>query len=108
MHRLPRPPATSALSCKATTLIAVLTAMTFAASGAAPTTLYQSYQETFGLTPFTLTVIFGAYVLSLLGAAHHAALISRPLRVQPARFQLPLGTERDVPRFAPFVNTRPH
>jgi MFS family permease len=56
------------LSYKATTVIAVVTSMTFAASGAAPTTLYQHYQETFGLTPFVLTVIFGAYVLSLLGA----------------------------------------
>jgi len=31
------------LSYKATTLIAVITAMTFAASGAAPTMLYQRY-----------------------------------------------------------------
>ena len=57
----------ASLSYKATTVIAVITAMTFAASGAAPTTLYQRYQEVFGLTPFVLTVIFGAYVLSLLG-----------------------------------------
>jgi MFS family permease len=58
----------ASLSDKATTLTAVITAMTFSASGAAPTTLYHHYQETFGLTPFMLTVIFGAYVLSLLGA----------------------------------------
>jgi hypothetical protein len=64
----PLQPQRESLSYRATTLIAVITAMTFAASGAAPTTLYHQYQETFGLTPFMLTVIFGAYVLSLLGA----------------------------------------
>jgi hypothetical protein len=60
--------ATKSLSYKVTTFIAVVTAMTFAASGAAPTMFYQRYQETFGLTPFILTIIFGAYGLSLLGA----------------------------------------
>src|SRR5260221_7990150 len=48
--------------------MAVITAMTFSASGAAPTPLYQQYQESFGLTPLMLTVIFAAYVLSLLAA----------------------------------------
>jgi hypothetical protein len=40
--------------------------MTFSASGAAPTLLYQQYQESFGRTPAMLTIIFAAYVLSLL------------------------------------------
>ena len=44
----------------------MITAMTFSASGAAPTPLYHLYQERFGLTPATVTVIFAAYVLSLL------------------------------------------
>jgi MFS family permease len=66
----------ASLSDKATTLTAVITAMTFSASGAAPTTLYHHYQETFGLTPFMLTVIFGAYVLSLLGALLTVASLS--------------------------------
>src|SRR6202167_4051509 len=56
------------LSNTITTVIAVITAMTFAASGAAPTPLYHQYQESFGLTPFMLTIIFAAYVLSLLMA----------------------------------------
>ena len=56
------------LSNRATTVIAVTTAMTFSASGAAPTPLYQQYQESMGLTPAMLTVIFAAYVLSLLVA----------------------------------------
>src|SRR5258705_4334184 len=48
--------------------MAVITAMTFSACGAAPTPLFQQYQESFGLTPFMLTVIFAAYVLNLLAA----------------------------------------
>jgi len=44
----------------------VIAAMTFSASGAAPTPLYQEYQSHFGLTPFMVTVIFAAYVLCLL------------------------------------------
>jgi hypothetical protein len=64
----PRQPQRASLSYDATTVMAVITAMTFAASGAAPTPLYQQYQESFGLTPFMLTVIFAAYVLSLLAA----------------------------------------
>jgi hypothetical protein len=38
----------SVLSNVATTAVAVVTAMTFAASGAAPTSLYRQYQESFG------------------------------------------------------------
>ena len=72
------------LTYKATTLIAVITAMTFAASGAAPTMLYQQYQETFGLTPFVLTIIFGAYVLSLLGALLTVGSLSDYIGRRPA------------------------
>jgi MFS family permease len=80
----PAPQLRASLSYKATTLIAVITAMTFAASGAAPTTLYQRYQETFGLTPFILTVIFGAYVLSLLGALLTVGSLSDYIGRRPA------------------------
>ena len=72
------------LTYKATTLIAVITAMTFAASGAAPTMLYQRYQETFGLTPFILTIIFGAYALSLLGALLTVGSLSDYIGRRPA------------------------
>jgi MFS family permease len=72
------------LSYEATTLIAVITAITFAASGAAPTALYQRYQETFGLTPFVLTVIFGAYVLGLLGALLTVGSLSDYVGRRPA------------------------
>ena len=47
-------------------VVAMITAMTFSASGAAPTPLYHLYQEQFGLTPALVTVIFASYVLSLL------------------------------------------
>src|SRR5258707_4431279 len=59
-------PARTSLSNRSSTLFATLAAMTFPASGAAPTPLYQQYQESFGLTPAMLTIIFAAYVLSLL------------------------------------------
>jgi hypothetical protein len=62
----PRTPARGYLSCHVTTVTAVVAAMTFSASGAAPTPLYQAYQSHFGLTPFMVTVIFATYVLSLL------------------------------------------
>src|SRR3954468_22579418 len=80
----PRQPQRESLSYRATTLAAVITAMTFAASGAAPTTLYQHYQETFGLTPFMLTVIFGAHVLSLLGALLTVGSLSDYIGRRPA------------------------
>jgi MFS family permease len=54
------------LSNRTTVVMAVITAMTFSASGAAPTPLYQHYQEIFGLTPVALTIVFAAYVQSLL------------------------------------------
>jgi MFS family permease len=59
-------PSRASLPNTATTVIAVVAAMTFSASGAAPTPLYQLYQQCLGLTPAMLTVIFAAYVLSLL------------------------------------------
>jgi hypothetical protein len=57
-------------------VVAMITAMTFSASGAAPTPLL--YQEHFGLTPALVTVIFAAYVLSLL----LALLLSRSPPIQ--------------------------
>ena len=74
----------AALSYRAAAVTAVITAMTFAASGAAPTPLYHQYQEAFGLTPFMLTVIFGAYVLSLLGALLTVGSLSDYIGRRPA------------------------
>jgi hypothetical protein len=58
--------------------------MTFSASGAAPTPLYQQYQEAFGISPFVLTVIFAAYVLSLLTALLTVGSLSDYIGRRPA------------------------
>jgi MFS family permease len=60
--------APATLSRSAMTLFAAAAAVTFSASAAAPTPLYRHYQEAFGLAPVTLTIVFAAYVFSLLTA----------------------------------------
>jgi MFS transporter len=72
------------LSCHATTVTAVIAAMTFSASGAAPTPLYQQYQSHFGLTPFMVTVIFATYVLCLLLALLTVGSLSDYVGRRPA------------------------
>ena len=72
----PRQQARASLSNTATTVMAAITVMTFSACGAAPPPLYQQYQESFGLTPFMLTIIFAAYVVSLLAAMVHGSRFS--------------------------------
>jgi hypothetical protein len=72
------------LSTVTTTAVAVVTAMTFAASGAAPTALYHQYQDSFGLTSFAITVIFAAYVLSLLAALLTVGSLSDFIGRRPA------------------------
>src|SRR4029453_9600513 len=74
----------SVLSNVATTVVAVITAMTFSASGAAPTPLYHQYQESFGLTPFAINIIFAAYVLSLLAALFTGGSLSDYMGRRPA------------------------
>src|SRR5260370_38823189 len=74
----------SVLSNVTTTVVAVITAMTFSASGAAPTALYPQYQDRFGLTPFAITFIFAAYVLSLLAALLTVRSLSDFIRRRPA------------------------
>jgi MFS family permease len=72
------------LSSSATTVAAAIAAMTFSASGAAPTPLYHQYQESFGLTPFMVTIIFAAYVLSLLAALLTVGSLSDYIGRRPA------------------------
>jgi MFS family permease len=74
----------AALSRITTTVMAVIAAMTFSASGAAPTALYHQYQDSFGLTPFAITVIFAAYVLSLLAALLTVGSVSDFIGRRPA------------------------
>jgi MFS family permease len=64
--------------------MAVFTAMTFSACGAAPTPLYHQYQESFELTPFVLTVVFAAYVVSLLAALLTIGSLSDYIGRRPA------------------------
>jgi MFS family permease len=80
----PRQELRASLSKPVTTVMAVITAMTFSASGAAPTPLYHQYQDSFGLSPFTLTVIFAAYVLSLLMALLTVGSLSDYIGRRPA------------------------
>jgi MFS family permease len=79
-----QPQPRSVLSNATTTVVAVITAMTFSASGAAPTPLYHQYQESFGLTPFAITVVFAAYVLSLLTALLTVGSLSDYIGRRPA------------------------
>ncbi len=77
-------PRRTVLSKATTTVVAVAAAMTFAASGSAPTPLYHQYQESFGLSPLTITVIFAAYVISLLGALLTVGSLSDYIGRRPA------------------------
>ena len=72
------------LSCYVTTAVAVAAAITFSASGAAPTPLYHEYQEHFGLTEFMITIIFAAYVLCLLLALLTVGSLSDHIGRRPA------------------------
>ncbi len=74
----------SLLSNVSTTVVAVIAAMTFAASGAAPTALYRQYQDSFGLAPSAITIIFAAYVLSLLAALLTVGSLSDFIGRRPA------------------------
>jgi hypothetical protein len=56
------------LSDRATTIFAAVVAITFSATSAAPTPLYHSYQESLGLSPALVTVIFASYAFGLLAS----------------------------------------
>jgi MFS family permease len=77
-------PTSGTLSCYVTTATAVAAAITFSASGAAPTPLYHEYQEHFGLTAFMITIIFAAYVLCLLLALLTVGSLSDHIGRRPA------------------------
>src|SRR5437667_353427 len=42
--------------------------VSFLAASSAPTSLYAVYQARWGLTPITITIVFGIYVLAVLAA----------------------------------------
>jgi Major Facilitator Superfamily len=72
------------LSNPVTTSAAAIAAVTFSASGAAPTPLYHLYEQSFGLTPFMVTIVFAAYVLSLLMALLTVGSLSDYIGRRPA------------------------
>jgi hypothetical protein len=85
VNTAPCPPRSSgSLSCYVTTATAVAAAITFSASGAAPTPLYHEYQEHFGLTAFMITIIFAAYVLCVLVALLTVGSLSDYIGRRPA------------------------
>ena len=49
-------------------IFATVAAITFSACGSAPTPVYHLYQESLGLSPFLLTLIFATYAFSLLAS----------------------------------------
>ncbi len=73
-------------STRAMTVFGVVAAATFSASGSAPTPLYRHYQEVMGLSPAVLTVIFSAYVLSLLTALLTVGSLSDHIGRRPVIF----------------------
>ena len=77
-------PPSATVSCYVTTATAVAAAMTFSASGAAPTPLYHEYQQHFGLTAFMITIIFAVYVLCLLLALLTVGSLSDYIGRRPA------------------------
>ncbi len=64
------------LSPPATTVYAALVAITFSATSSAPTPLYRLYQETLGLSPLAITVIFAIYAFAMLAAFLTVARLS--------------------------------
>ena len=78
--------APSALSLRAMSVFGVVAAMTFSATGGAPTPVFHLYQEAFGLTPFALTLIFAAYVFALLAALLTVGSLSDYIGRRPVIF----------------------
>lgn len=66
------------------TVFGVIAAATFSACSSAPTPLYHFYQETFGLSSLTVTIIFAAYAVSLLAALLTFGSISDHIGRKPA------------------------
>jgi len=83
----PLPQAARPLSSTgAMTVFATAAAVIFSASAAAPTPLYRHYQEVFGLSPAVLTVVFSAYVFSVLAALLTVGTLSDYIGRRPVIF----------------------
>ncbi|MBI1218291.1 MAG: MFS transporter [Rhodobacteraceae bacterium] len=69
-------PARRTLSTRATTLYAVITAISFSASSSAPTPLYHVYQQSMGLSSLTVTLIFASYAFTMVATFLTVARLS--------------------------------
>jgi MFS family permease len=78
--------APSASSLRAMNIFAIAAAVTFSATGAAPTPLFHYYQESFGLSSAMVTAIFAVYALSLLTALLTAGSLSDYVGRRPMIF----------------------
>lgn len=74
------------LSTRATTLYAVVTAISLSAATSAPTPLYHFYQQSLELSPFLVTVIFGCYSFSVLAAFFTVSSLSDYVGRRPMIF----------------------
>ncbi|SON54177.1 multidrug resistance protein D [Hartmannibacter diazotrophicus] len=61
---------------RATTLYAVIAAITFSATSSAPTPLYHLYQQSLHLSALAITLVFAAYAFAMLGALLTVAKLS--------------------------------
>lgn len=76
----------AAFSPRAMTIFSVIAAVTFSASSSAPTPLYHLYQQSFGLSPLLVTVIFAVYALSLLATLLTVGALSDYIGRRPVLF----------------------
>jgi predicted MFS family arabinose efflux permease len=83
---VPRQVEKSQASARAMTVFAAAAAIVFSASAAAPTPLYRYYQEVFGLSPAVLTIVFSAYVFSVLAALLTVGTLSDYIGRRPVIF----------------------
>ena len=71
---------------QAVTVFAAVAAMTFSASSSAPTPVYHLYQDSLGLSPLMLTVIFSVYAFSLLAGLLTVGSLSDYVGRRPVAF----------------------
>jgi MFS family permease len=82
-------PASSLLSLRsprAMTIFAFVASSAISASGSAPTPLYRFYEQSMGLTPFMLTLIFAVYPVCLLAALLTVGSLSDYIGRRPVIF----------------------
>jgi len=89
----PRPKEGYALSAGASFYLLASLTVSFLAGSSLPTPLYPLYQSLWGLTPMTITVVFGVYALGVLAALLFAGRLSdhlgrRPVLISAALMQL--------------------